>query len=262
MQSDKMSFDGEPHRVIEFYERLGSNLDIARERLDAGWKVQSLLGVIPKDKFDSVLEVGSGSALVLKGISGAVCADRKISCDLSISMLYAAKIEMPEAVLIRASADHLPFRDSSIGLVILCDILEHVEDVSLLLKETRRVAKNIAFKIPLERCLMIKLQEIIGRKKLYGFEHHRSGHLYVWNKREVLSILERAGLAPLCYRLVEPPEEIRYYGGSEKSEELSTKNRIVNWIERSTYNRIRSLYRFLFGSTLVAFVALEKDYYL
>jgi ubiquinone/menaquinone biosynthesis C-methylase UbiE len=262
MQSDKMSFNEEPRRIIEFYERLGSNLDIARERLDAGWKVRSLLEVIPNDKFNSVLEVGSGSALVLKGISDAVCADKKISCDLSISMLYAAKIEMPEAILVRASADHLPFRDSSIELVILCDILEHVEDVPLLLAETRRIAKNIAFKIPLERCLMIKLQEIIGRKKLYGFGHHCSGHLYVWNKREALSILERAGLAPWSYRLVEPPEEIRHYGKSEKSEKLSIKNRIVNWIEKNTYNKMRSMYRFLYGSTLVAFVEVEKDWYL
>jgi len=256
-----MSFSEEPRRIIEFYEQLGINLDIARERLDAGWKVWSLLEVIPNDKYDSVLEVGSGSALVLKGISDAVHADTKISCDLSISMLCAAKIEMPEAILVRASGDHLPFRDSSIDLAILCDILEHVEDVPLLLKETRRIAKNIAFKIPLEKCLMIKLQEIIRRKKSHGFGHHRSGHLYAWNKRDVLSILERTGLAPLSYRLVEPPEEIRYYGRSEKSGGSSIKTRLYNWLEKKTYNKMRCMYRFLYGSTLVALVEVEKGCY-
>jgi ubiquinone/menaquinone biosynthesis C-methylase UbiE len=254
-----MSFKEEPRRIVEFYEQLGSNLDIAHERLDAGWKVQSLLEVIPNDKFNSVLEVGSGSALVLKGITDAVWADKQISCDLSISMLCAAKIEMPEAILVRASADHLPFKDSSIDLVILCDILEHVEDVPLLLRETKRIAKHIAFKIPLEKCLMIKLQEIVRRKKFHGFGCHQSGHLYAWNKRDILSILERAGLAPLLsYKLVDGPEEIRYYGRSETSGE-SIKTRLYNWIEKNTYNKMRPLYRFLYGSTMVAFIEVGKD---
>ena len=259
MQSDKMSSNEEPRLITEFYERLGSNIDIARERLDAGWKVSSLLGVIPNKKFNSVLEVGCGSALVLKGISDAVCADKKISCDLALSMLHAAKMEMPEALLVRASAEHLPFRDSSIDLVILSDILEHIEDVPLLLKETRRIAKHIAFKIPLERCLMRKWQAVREGKKLYGFGRHQSGHLYAWNRRQALSILTRAGLAPLSYRLVDPPEEIRYYGRPEKPGESSIKTRLKNWLEKNTYNKMRCMYRFLYGSTLVALVEVEKD---
>jgi ubiquinone/menaquinone biosynthesis C-methylase UbiE len=237
---------------------LGSDLDIARERLDADWKVRCLLEVIPDDKFNAVLEVGSGSALVLKGIAGAVGAEKKISSDLSVSMLCAAKVELPEAILVRAGADHLPFRESSIDLVILCDILEHVDDVPLVLKETRRIAKNIAFKIPLEKCLMIMLQEIIRGKKSHGFGYHQSGHLYAWNINDVLSILASAGLAPLSYRLVEPPEEIRYYDRSDKSGGSSIYTRLYNWIEKKTYNKMRTLYRFLYGSTLVAFVEVKK----
>jgi len=253
-----MSFKDEPRRIVEFYERLGSDIDIARERLDTDWKVRCLLEVIPNVKYDPVLEVGSGSALVLKGIAGSVSADKKISCDLSVSMLCAAKVELPEAIPVRAGADHLPFRDSSIGLVILCDILEHVEDVPAVLKETRRIARNIAFKIPLEKCLMIKLQEIIGRKKSHGFGCHQSGHLYAWNKNEVLSILASAGLEPLSYRLVEPPEEIRYYGRLEKTGAFSIYRWLYHWLEKSTYNNMRSVYRFLYGSTLVAFVEVKK----
>ena len=254
-----MSFKEEPHRIVEFYERLGGDIDIARARLDADWKVRCLLEVIPNVKYESVLEVGSGSALVLKGIAGAVGAEKKISSDLSVSMLRAAKVELPEAIPVRAGADHLPFRDSSIGLVILCDILEHVEDVPLVLKETRRIAKNIAFKIPLEKCLMIKLQEIIRRKKSHGFGCHQSGHLYAWNKKDVLSILERAGFAPLLsYKLVDGPEEIRYYGRSDKLGGSSIYTRLYNWMEKNTYKRMRPVYRFLYGSTLVAFVEVKK----
>ncbi len=253
-----MNRNEESHRIIEFYEQLGCNLDSARERLDAGWKVRSMLEVIPTDKFSSVLEIGGGSALVLKGITSAVHTEIKINCDIAVSVLNAAKIEMAEALLIRASADHLPFRDSSIDLVILCDILEHVEDVDLLLNEARRIAKHIAFKIPLEKCVMIRLQEIIRRKKSYGLGCHRSGHLYTWNKKDALSILQRAGLIPLSYRLVEPPEEIRYYGRLKNQKGFSIKTRLLNWLEKTTYNRMRCVYRLLFGSTLVAFVEVGK----
>ena len=253
-----MSLKEEHHRIVEFYERLGGDIDIARERLDAAWKVRSLLEVMPNDKFNSVLEVGSGSALVLKGIAGAVSAEKKISSDLSVSMLCAAKVELPEAILVRANADRLPFRESSIDLVILCDILEHVEDVPLVLKETKRIAKNIAFKIPLEKCLMIELQGIIRKKKSHGFGYHQSGHLYAWNINDVLSILASAGLEPLSYRLVEPPEEVRYYGRPEKPGGSSIYTRLYNWMEKKTYNKMRSIYRFLYGSTLVAFVEVKK----
>jgi len=249
----------EPCPTISFYERLGSDLDTTRERLDANWKVKSLLEVIPNRKFNAVLEVGCGSALVLRGISKVIGADKKIGCDLASSVLTAAKIEIPESILVRADAMCLPFKDSTIDLVILSDILEHVANPSLLLKEARRVAKHIAFKIPLEKCLMIKLQEILRRKRIYGLEHHQSGHLYAWNKRQALSILAAVGLKPLSYKLVEPPEEIRYYSTSRASNKSTFKTRVVTWLEKNTYKKMRGIYRFLYGSTLVAFAKVEKS---
>lgn len=269
--------------VLSFYEALGSELDIKRYRLDTSWKVQVLLKVMPNERFSSVLEVGCGGALVLRGISEAIKADKMIGMDISTSMLTVARREC-QGYFVRGDAERLPFKDDSIDLVLLSDILEHVGHPTILLKESRRVGKCIAFKIPLEKCLM-------RRGALYGLGYHKSGHLCSWNKKDALSLLSGAGLRIARYRLVDPPEEILYYGRvtkpsqsapreSARRQRFSAKRildeegvkalvrksfRAIVFIilakialEKVTYRHARGIYRHLYGSTLVAFAKVKQ----
>jgi len=242
--------------VTPFYENYGEELDIKRYRLDTSWKVQSLLTVIPNEKFSSVLEVGCGGGLVLKGVSEIVNADKRIGIDIATSMLTIAQRECLGGLFVRGDAEQLPFKNGSIDLVILSDILEHIYYPDRLLREALRVGKYIAIKFPLEKCAVLILFEMVTRKKIHGAEH-KAGHLYAWGQRDVFSLLNGAGLKLLKHKLVEPPEEIRYYNAGERFSELPFGRRFAMFLEKTSFKISRRIYRFLFGSTLVAFVQGE-----
>lgn len=241
--------------VSPFYENFGKELDIKRYRLDTSWKVRSLLAVIPSRKISSVLEVGCGGGLVLKGISKAMNANKKIGVDIATSMLTIAQKECPDGLFIKGDVEYLPFKDCSVDLAVLSDILEHIEHPNILLKEVQRISKYIALKIPLERCLILELLRVFKRKKYYGLEHHRSGHLHAWNKKEALSLLSSAGLTLSDYRLVEPPNEIRYYGTTQN---IAFRAKLQTSLEKSMFKYARRIYRLLYGSTLVAFAEVNR----
>lgn len=240
---------------VSFYQNYGKGLDIERYRVDTSWKVQSLLQVVPNRKFSTVLEVGCGGGLVLKGVSEGVNADKRIGIDIATSMLSVARRECP-GFFSKGDAEYLPFKDCSIDLVILSDILEHVNCPDRVLREAQRVGRYIAIKVPLEKCIGTKLLEVVTRNKIYGPEH-KDRHLYAWRQKDILSLLNGVGLKLLNHKLVEPPEEVRYYSPNEKFSELPFGRKLVSFLEKNAFKFARPIYRFLFGSTLVGFAKGE-----
>jgi ubiquinone/menaquinone biosynthesis C-methylase UbiE len=238
------------NKAISFYEKLGTELDIERYRSDTSWKVNVISSVLPNTKFNVVLEVGCGGGLVLKGISQSVKAKKAIGIDISTSMLSIARREYPGAVFVRGDAEHLPFKDQCIDLSILSDILEHVPYPGSVIGEARRISKNIAFKIPIEKSVIGELLRILRRKEYGDVESHRSGHLRAWTERAALSLISSNALTPSTYELVEPPDEIRYHDASSG---------FFAWFEKGIYRYARKIYRLLFGSTLVAFAPVNDN---
>lgn len=89
----------------------------------------------------------------------------------------------------------LPFETKSLDYLILADVIEHVDDPVEFLKDKARVAKKLLIKIPVERALFIRLSYMLNGIK-QGV-NHPSGHLHCWNTKEVLQILDLAGIKVL-----------------------------------------------------------------
>ena len=69
-----------------------------------------------------------------------------VGCDFSASALHAAKEKantkgIPSVVFSQADAQQLPFPDSCFDLILSCETIEHVPDVSAALREMHRVLK-------------------------------------------------------------------------------------------------------------------------
>lgn len=233
----------------EFYEYKAKNIEIENERVDAKWNASILLEVIPKDlRIDSVLEIGFGHGLLLENVCKTLAVNRKIGVDISKAIIAIAKKELRGGEFLLTKAEHLPFKEESISLIIFCDVLEHFEHPEKALIEAKNVSEYIAVKIPLERCIKTIFLELVGKEN-FGLRNP-SGHIHGWNRKQALRLLRNAGLRLVKYKIAVPPTEMRYR--KERFESSLAKPLLV-FLEKSTYKYMRRLHTLIFGSDLFAF---------
>ncbi len=86
-----------------------------------------------------ILDLGSG-----EGGTSALLAEQNnvISCDLSLIRLQRQKVLGRGYDLVNGTSGYLPFRNVSFDLIILQDVIEHIQDREVLVKELIRVLRN------------------------------------------------------------------------------------------------------------------------
>ena len=92
----------------------------------------------------TVLDVGCGGGLFTEELARLGC--RVAGVDLSRRSIEVAQQHAEQKGLTImyhvASGDQLPFYDNTFDLVVCCDVIEHVNDVSLVISESARVLKS------------------------------------------------------------------------------------------------------------------------
>jgi len=81
-----------------------------------------------------ILDIGTDSAYILAQCGGGV------GLDISRERLGAAKYYYPNSLYVQAAAEHLPLRER-FGTVVLGELLEHVLEPEIVLKEAMRALK-------------------------------------------------------------------------------------------------------------------------
>lgn len=144
----------------------------------------------------------------------------------------------------------LPFENKAIDYLILCDIVEHVEKPVKFLRDMKRVGKKLLIKIPIEKSLLVLISYWLNNIK-YGL-NHPSGHLYYWNVKEALELLEKANIKVL--------EQVYLPGNLEFSQRKSFFKvivfRTINFLDRILSTKF-FLSRILLGGSLFIY-AEEK----
>lgn len=170
----------------------------------AQWKAKKLCELIKGEETDSILEIGAGRGDVLNACE---LFRVRIGADISSEALEQQQREYSTKRLEMIDADSpLPFGNDEVNFVLLCDILEHVEDPIELLREAGRVGKNVLLKIPIERAILVCLMQKI-RGVEYG-EKHPSGHLHCWSLKDVLGIIDQACLVIIRSDFVPTPIDL------------------------------------------------------
>jgi len=99
---------------------------------------QLLAGRIRPDTL--ALDVGCGTSETLDVLEGLGAA-AAVGTDLSWHALGHAIRRHPRPRVLRALAEHLPFADASVGVLVSMDVLEHVDDDVVALEEYVRVCQ-------------------------------------------------------------------------------------------------------------------------
>jgi SAM-dependent methyltransferase len=111
--------------------------------------------------------------------------------DLRPEGLQATKEDRPQAMLVQAEASHVPLRSGILEAVIMLDLMEHVDDRSLLM-EVGRLLRPRGW-------LVLSVPAIQG---IWSYRDDAANHLRRYSRSDLVRQLEKAGL-----ELV----EMRYY---------------------------------------------------
>lgn len=90
---------------------------------------------------ETVLDVATGTGLVLRSILDRQLIPNLVGIDLSPGMLAVAKRELPSATFHMADAAALPLPDASVDLVTCVTALHIIPDTAAAIREWRRVLK-------------------------------------------------------------------------------------------------------------------------
>lgn len=92
--------------------------------------INRLLHKYLPDKDKTILDLGCGTGLMFRILTRE--GYRVFGADLRPEGLLATHKLIPHSRLLQIDARHLPFREGAFGIVIILDILEHVDDHTLL----------------------------------------------------------------------------------------------------------------------------------
>jgi len=188
---------GEPVAPPFDYEakRWGSALLRPRPWFMNGLKLRYLLADLAPVR-GKVLDVGCGAGSVAKAVKRARPDLEVFGCDVSRSALAVAEAS-PDGVVFRAAqAEKLPFADGELDFVWIFDVLEHVDDPALVLREVARVLRpdgTFHIVLPLEGQPWT-LYRLIGCGTRWTAKVRHGGHIQVFSAKRFVALAASCGL--------------------------------------------------------------------
>lgn len=182
-----------------------------------------------------IMDIGSGSTLVLKGViefieSLGFSGVTGFAVDISSSILKASP-SYKNIYKLRADASNLPFENQSFSLLLMIDLLEHTLNPHDVIDEALRVASHVIIKTPLELSLYTLFRG--GRRRLRDMKK-RYGHIQHFNYKQIKNLTGR-------YKIL-----------SEKYVKIPNRSRLFDLLQDFLIeHRFYGTFRKLFGGFIV-----------
>ncbi len=149
------------------------------------WLVDRFFGAIEQllrpglPEIESVLEIGCGAGFSTQRMAAWLDGQTLVASDLGRPLLRLAQHRVPDVPLLQQSVYGLAHPDKSFDLVIMLEVLEHLDDPSAALKELARVAgKQVLISTPREPLWrMLNMT----RLKYLGQFGNTPGHVQHWS---------------------------------------------------------------------------------
>ena len=262
LDKNMSEYDEESELSVDYAQLYDDHGEYAARRIDGShaqtqvlleakeFKIPNLVSLFP-DEFiaRNVLEIGSATGELIAHFP-TMRGGRRVGCDISAKNVEAAKRRYP---LVEFFADDFrQLEPGSFDVVILSDILEHVEEDAEFLEDASRLAKFSLVNLPLE-------DNFLNKNRAYG-PSDSSGHLRKYSYKQGIELFDRSGLRVINHRRVWVHEtgvdlkrrQVRAkYLGNEYSG--SAMQQLIKPIILGAFKSISPLGRKMFASNLFAF---------
>jgi hypothetical protein len=168
-------------------------------REDSHWKAKQVASLLIKHKLhpSKILEVGTGAGTVLDQLSKIQPGIQQLSgFDISpFAITEASRIENKK---LSFQVGELP-ADAHADLLLMMDVLEHVDDIYSFLRSLRDHADHFIFHIPLDlSCRTILKPHIMLQQR------NDVGHIHYFSKEMVLWAIKDTGYEVLDWKYTKP----------------------------------------------------------
>lgn len=172
---------------------------------------QMLLNMVNLQKEDRILDVGCAA-----GRQSLLMAEKTkevVGIDISADFIRKAKVcaqkkGFNNVIFQRGSIENLPFQDSSFDKIFCAEVLEHVVDVDVAMRELTRVLKpcgKLVISVPNENgdaTVWARIKNAVTRKKFsplaeYSLDEvikHGDAHLRKFNTKTLKKLLREYGI--------------------------------------------------------------------
>jgi ubiquinone/menaquinone biosynthesis C-methylase UbiE len=134
-----------------------------------------------------ILDIGCGEGYVLNALCQQLKPERAEGIDVAPEVVNQARQAYPQVPFSVASVYQLPYQAKSMDLVVMSEVLEHLEDPQRALKEVRRVASRFClFSVPHEP--VWRISNVIRLKYLRDMGN-TPGHLQHFSTKTFLAAL-------------------------------------------------------------------------
>jgi ubiquinone/menaquinone biosynthesis C-methylase UbiE len=190
--------------VKSAYNHFYTNTDTAWRMLGAQSKATNIVAVCKSIDPARVLEVGAGDGSILHFLNEWNFGKELYALEIAetgVSLIRARELSR----LVEAKSFdgyQIPYADNSFDLVILSHVLEHVEHERILLRELKRIAKNIVIEVPLDYRFGVD-------KRMKHFLDY--GHINMYTPTSLRFLLQSEGLTVVSDRLsMTPPATTKF----------------------------------------------------
>ena len=162
---------------------------------DSPWKAAQILRALQKNGLNprTVAEVGCGAGEILCQLRLHLPESEFVGYELSPDAFRLCQTRQAPGLTYRNDDPLSEMNEDFYDLLLVIDVIEHVEDCFSFLRKCRQKAKNTVFHIPLD----LSVQTILRPQALLE-ERRRVGHIHYFTKETALACLTEAG-----YRIVD-----------------------------------------------------------
>jgi len=190
--------------VKSAYNHFYTQNDTAWRMLGAESKATNIVAVCKSIKPAKILEVGAGDGSILHFLDKWNFGDELYALEIAetgVSIIRERGISRLKEAKSFDGYD-IPYGDNAFDLVILSHVLEHVEHERILLRELKRIGKNIVIEVPLDYRFGVD-------KRMKHFLDY--GHINMYTPTSLRFLLQSEGLEVLADRLsMTPPATTKF----------------------------------------------------